>query len=71
MLLEEMKNMSMSVNDIRNATIGMDNSPFQLKKEIFQNLIIKLVTFELVSLERHSQFASILYYYEDNLNSYH
>ena len=23
-----MKNMSMSVNDIRNATIGMDNSPF-------------------------------------------
>ena len=25
---EGMKNMSMSVNDIRNATIGMDNSPF-------------------------------------------
>ncbi len=23
-----MKNMSMSVNDIRNTTIGMDNTPF-------------------------------------------
>ena len=35
------------------------------EKRVFQNLIIKLVTFELVSLERHSQFASILYYYKE------